>query len=140
LAYRFASRHARDERFTFGTGKVGELAAFTSAVILAMIAVAIGYEGGDTPVCAGADRLHRSNWLAGWASASSRQRLAAVRSRQHHAHAHPTMRTHALMLKVTNSNIRAPMCTAGRRGASVLAIVGCWPAAFMGCLMDGAVR
>ena len=44
LAYRFASRHARDARFTFGTGKVGELAAFTSAVILAMIAAAIGYE------------------------------------------------------------------------------------------------
>ena len=44
LAYRFASRHARDARFSFGTGKVGELAAFTSAVILAMIAAAIGYE------------------------------------------------------------------------------------------------
>src|SRR4029077_9689417 len=44
LAYRFARRHARDTRFTFGTGKVGELAAFTSAVILALIAAAIGYE------------------------------------------------------------------------------------------------
>ena len=44
LAYRFARRHARDPRFTFGTGKVGELAAFTSAVILALIAAAIGYE------------------------------------------------------------------------------------------------
>ena len=44
MAYRFARRHARDARFTFGTGKVGELAAFTSAVILAFIALAIGYE------------------------------------------------------------------------------------------------
>src|SRR3989304_3018848 len=44
LAYRFARKHARDQRFTFGTGKVGELTAFTSAVILALIAVAIGYE------------------------------------------------------------------------------------------------
>jgi cation diffusion facilitator family transporter len=44
LAYRFARRHARDPRFTFGTGKMGELAAFTSAVILALIAAAIGYE------------------------------------------------------------------------------------------------
>lgn len=44
LAYRFARRHARDPRFTFGTGKVGELAAFSSAVILALIAAAIGYE------------------------------------------------------------------------------------------------
>ena len=44
LAYRFARRHARDARFTFGTGKVGELAAFSSAIILALIAAMIGYE------------------------------------------------------------------------------------------------
>lgn len=44
FAYRFARHHARDPRFTFGTGKVGELAAFTSAVILALVALAIGYE------------------------------------------------------------------------------------------------
>ena len=44
LAYRFARRHARDARFSFGTGKLGELAAFCSAVILAIIAAAIGYE------------------------------------------------------------------------------------------------
>jgi cation diffusion facilitator family transporter len=44
LAYRFARRHARDPRFAFGTGKVGELAAFSSAIILALIAAAIGYE------------------------------------------------------------------------------------------------
>lgn len=44
LAYGYARRHADDARFSFGTGKVGELAGFTSAVILALIAVAIGYE------------------------------------------------------------------------------------------------
>ena len=44
LAYRFARRNARDPRFTFGTGKMGELAAFASAVILALIAGLIGYE------------------------------------------------------------------------------------------------
>lgn len=44
FAYRYARRHARDPRFTFGTGKLGELAAFTSAVILVLIAAAIGYE------------------------------------------------------------------------------------------------
>ena len=44
LAYRFASRHARDSTLSFGTGKLGELAAFTSAIILALIAVLIGYE------------------------------------------------------------------------------------------------
>ncbi len=44
LAYRFARRHARDPRFSFGTGKLGELAAFASAVVMVMIAGAIGYE------------------------------------------------------------------------------------------------
>ncbi|MGH8443179.1 MAG: CDF family Co(II)/Ni(II) efflux transporter DmeF [Burkholderiales bacterium] len=44
LAYGYARRHVSDARFCFGTGKVGELAGFTSAVILAIIALAIGYE------------------------------------------------------------------------------------------------
>ncbi len=44
LAYRYARRHARDPRFSFGTGKVGDLAGFSSAIVLAMIALLIGYE------------------------------------------------------------------------------------------------
>jgi cation diffusion facilitator family transporter len=44
LAYTFARRYADDPRFTFGTGKLGDLAGFTSAVVLAMIALLIGYE------------------------------------------------------------------------------------------------
>ncbi len=44
LAYTYARRHAEDGRFTFGTGKLGDLAGFTSAIILAMIALLIGYE------------------------------------------------------------------------------------------------
>ena len=44
LAYRYARKHANDRRFVFGTGKLGDLAGFTSAVILAMIAPLIGYE------------------------------------------------------------------------------------------------
>jgi cation diffusion facilitator family transporter len=44
LAYWFARRHAHDARFTFGTGKLGELAAFSSALVLALVAVGIAYE------------------------------------------------------------------------------------------------
>jgi len=44
LAYTYARRYADDPRFTFGTGKLGDLAGFTSAIILAMIALLIGYE------------------------------------------------------------------------------------------------
>lgn len=44
LAYRFARRHARNPRFTFGTGKVGDLAAYSSGIILAVAAVMIAWE------------------------------------------------------------------------------------------------
>ncbi|MBN8983834.1 MAG: CDF family Co(II)/Ni(II) efflux transporter DmeF, partial [Rhizobiales bacterium] len=44
LAYRYARRHADDPRFAFGTGKFGELAAFTSAVVLGIVALMIAYE------------------------------------------------------------------------------------------------
>ncbi len=44
LAYRYARRHADDERFSFGTGKLGDLAGFSSAIVLALIALLIGYE------------------------------------------------------------------------------------------------
>jgi len=44
VTYRYARRHAHDSRFVFGTGKLGELAAFTSAVVLAMISLGIAYE------------------------------------------------------------------------------------------------
>ncbi|EUC20874.1 CDF family Co(II)/Ni(II) efflux transporter DmeF [Paraburkholderia hospita] len=44
LAYTYARKHATDSRFVFGTGKLGDLAGFTSAIVLAMIAILIGYE------------------------------------------------------------------------------------------------
>src|SRR5882672_6084473 len=44
LAYTYARRHAEDARFVFGTGKLGDLAGFSSAIVLAMIAVLTGYE------------------------------------------------------------------------------------------------
>ncbi|RQS14456.1 CDF family Co(II)/Ni(II) efflux transporter DmeF [Burkholderia sp. Bp8998] len=44
FAYTYARKHASDPRFVFGTGKLGDLAGFTSAIVLAMIALLIGYE------------------------------------------------------------------------------------------------
>jgi Co/Zn/Cd efflux system component len=44
LAYSYARMLANDSRFTFGTGKLGDLAGFTSAIVLAMIALLIAYE------------------------------------------------------------------------------------------------
>ena len=44
LAYTYSRRYAHDERFSFGTGKFGDLAGFTSAIVPLMIALLIGYE------------------------------------------------------------------------------------------------
>ncbi len=44
LAYTFSRRYAKDPRFSFGTGKLGDLAGFTSAIVLAMIALLIAFE------------------------------------------------------------------------------------------------
>jgi cation diffusion facilitator family transporter len=44
LAYTYARKYANDRSFTFGTGKFGDLAGYTSAIVLAMIALLIGYE------------------------------------------------------------------------------------------------
>ena len=44
VAYRYAKRHAFSQRYSFGTGKVGDLGGFASALILGMVSLGIGAE------------------------------------------------------------------------------------------------
>ncbi|HEV2673313.1 MAG TPA: cation diffusion facilitator family transporter [Aliidongia sp.] len=44
VAYAYARNHADDPSFAFGTGKLGDLAGFSSAIVLAIVAVLTGYE------------------------------------------------------------------------------------------------
>jgi cation diffusion facilitator family transporter len=44
LAYTYARKYAADRSFTFGTGKFGDLAGYSSAIVLAMISLLIAYE------------------------------------------------------------------------------------------------
>jgi len=44
FAYSFAHRHAENSTYTFGTGKVGDLAAFSSALLLLVIAGLMAFE------------------------------------------------------------------------------------------------
>lgn len=89
LAYSYARKHANDSSFTFSTGKLGDLAGFTSAIILAMIALLIAYEavsrmfnpvaihfGEAIPIaCLGLTVNIASAWLLGGGG-------------HHHGHAH----------------------------------------------------
>ena len=44
LAYAYAKRHAHGRRYSFGTGKVGDLAGFASALVLGLVALGIAAE------------------------------------------------------------------------------------------------
>jgi cation diffusion facilitator family transporter len=44
FAYAYARKHATSERFSFGTGKVGALAGYSSALLLAVVAVLVAFE------------------------------------------------------------------------------------------------
>ncbi len=53
FAYIYARRHVDDRRYTFGTGKVGVLGGFTSAIVLAIVALLVAAESAQrlyTPV------------------------------------------------------------------------------------------
>lgn len=65
-AYAYAKRHAHSAAFSFGTGKVGDLAGFASAMVLGLIAFAIRQRVGPAPLPAdyrrvrgGDDHRHR---------------------------------------------------------------------------------
>ena len=43
LAYYMARKHRRNTNFSFGTGKIGDLAGFSSALLLAVVALSMAY-------------------------------------------------------------------------------------------------
>lgn len=47
LAYAYARKHANSRRYSFGTGKVGDLAGFASAMALGLVALGIALESGQ---------------------------------------------------------------------------------------------
>jgi cation diffusion facilitator family transporter len=64
FAYAYARRHAHDSRYSFGTGKVGALAGYTSAVVLGLIALAMGYESVQRLMSPVAIDFNAATWVA----------------------------------------------------------------------------
>jgi len=141
LAYSYARKHADDRRFTFGTGKLGDLAGFTSAIVLAMIALLIGYEAVSrlfVPVpihfaeaipiaCLGLGVNLASAWLLGDGA-------------DHHGHGHrhahgAAYDEHGHGAAHRDNNMRAALLHVMADAAvSVLVIVGLLLASAFGCL------
>ena len=64
FAYWFARRHADNPRFTFGTGKVGDLAGFASALVLAIFAIGIAAESVQRLINPSAIAYSEAIWIA----------------------------------------------------------------------------
>ena len=136
LAYRFAHSHARDPRFSFGTGKLGELAGFSSAIILALIAMFIGYESvvrilNPVPISFDQATLIAVlglgvNLLSAWLLRDDHEHHTHAHGddddRDHHHHDHP----HDHNLRAAYLHVLADAMT------SVLAIVGLLAGRFYG--------
>ncbi|HZM00961.1 MAG TPA: CDF family Co(II)/Ni(II) efflux transporter DmeF [Planctomycetota bacterium] len=101
-AYAFARRHATSSRFSFGTGKVGALAGFGSAVALALVALLIFGQSVARLVSPVAIRFDEAIWVAalglGVNLASAlllRDGHAQVHAGHEHGHEHRHERAHA---------------------------------------------
>src|ERR1700733_13646264 len=88
LAYTYARRHAKDRRFAFGTGKLGELAAYSSALILAMIALLIGYESVSRLISPVAINFDQALPIAGLGLCVNLLSAWLLRDDHDHAHGH----------------------------------------------------
>src|ERR1700754_1281454 len=120
-AYLFARRQAGSSRFAFGTGKFGDLAAFSSAIILAMIAVQVAYESvvrlvHPVPIAYGEAILVAALGLA--VNLVSAWLLRDTHDHDHHGHGHAGGHHHH------DNNLRAAYVhVLADAATSVLAIV-----------------
>jgi cation diffusion facilitator family transporter len=129
LAYGYARRHAEDARFAFGTGKLGDLAGFTSAVVLAIIALFILYEAATrlfTPVPIAFEEAIPIAFLGLAVNAASAWLLSGGgpdHGHTHdHGHAHAHSHDHAAH---RDNNMRAVFIhVAADAGVSLLALFG----------------
>ena len=102
LAYAFARNHVHNPRFTFGTGKVGDLAGFASALVLAMIALGIAVASVDRLLNPGAVAYTEALWIAAiglavnlasaWLLGGSDHHHGAGEHGHHHGHDDNNMR------------------------------------------------
>lgn len=122
LAYTWSRRYQADERLTFGTGKLGDLAAFTSAVALAMITLLIGYESISRLFEPGPIAFNQAIPIAVAGLAVNLLCAFLLRDDHHHSHGH-SHQGHAHILE--DNNLRAAFLHVTADAAvSVLVIIG----------------
>lgn len=133
LAYRFARRHARNPRFTFGTGKVGELAGFASAISLGIAALLIAVESVERLLAPQPIEFLQAGAIAVAGLAVNLVSAALLHHDDHdHDHAHGDHH-HDTNLRAAYMHVLADAFT------SVLAIAGLLAGYFLGWIWMDAV-
>ncbi len=142
FAYRYARKHSKDPCFTFGTGKVGVLGGFTSAVILAIVAMLMAGESVKRFFVRPAIRYDEAMFVAVVglvvnvvsAIILSSGRSHRGHAQEHAAHAHDhSGHAHAPARHTHDHNIRAAyLHVVADAFTSVLAIVALSVAKFLG--------
>lgn len=135
-AYAYAKRHARSRRFCFGTGKVGDLAGFASALVLGLVAIGIAVESvsrlvDPRPVAFGeATLIAVIGLLVNIASAFL---LGGGHHHHRHGHQHHHDHDHDNNLRSAYLHVLADALT------SVLAIAALLGGRYLGCIWLDAV-
>jgi cation diffusion facilitator family transporter len=150
LAYRYARHHLKDPRFAFGTGKLGDLAGFTSAIILGLIAVLIVVESAQrlfAPIAIAFTEAIPiailglvvnlvSAWLLGREEAEFEDQVSGHTHHHGHGHSHGHTHDHGH----DNAMRSAYVHVLADAATSVLAIVGLLAGLFLGWVwLDSAV-
>ena len=121
LAYRYARHRRLDREFSFGTGKVGELAAFASAIVLALIAVMVAYESVARMLAPQPIRYDEALIVAVLGLIVNLVSAWLLRDDHHHSHDHDDGHRH----HHRDSNLRAAYVhVLADAATSVLAIAG----------------
>jgi cation diffusion facilitator family transporter len=130
FAYAYARRHARDARYSFGTGKVNALGGFAGAVLLAGFAAFMGAESVGRLVHPQAIAFEGAILVAALGLAVnglSALLLNGAGERGHtHAHEHAAGSGHDLNLRAAYAHVLADALT------SILAIVALLTARYLG--------
>lgn len=85
-AYRLARRHAANPRYSFGTGRLGDLGAFASAVVLALVSLQVAWESVGRMVAPVAIQYDQAMAVAALGLAVNLVSAWLLRDGHHHHH------------------------------------------------------
>lgn len=107
VAYYFARTYARDRRFTFGTGKVAVLGGFTSAVVLAVVALLMVLESVQRLFAPQPIRFNEALMVATIGLGINLASALLLQSHHHHDHVEDANDDHGHHHHHTDHNMRS---------------------------------